>query len=289
MAKKKTVIAAPVPSTAESLSQYIEAPSASNEGHVAQEKALVDIPDRAMLPFSGKLSQVQLDALLAKTPEKYIYKRQGRGGTSLDYVSIGYVVTVLNRVFNTFGWSWSFDLIEVSNMEMVGKTGNIVVKGNLTIYGPDSVVRSIQQYGSAEVKLHSRGDRAGRPVDIGDDYKAAGSDALKKCASLIGVANDIYFKDWGAFQDNRTDAEPEVPIVKPAAVVPESVDDAMTQSRRRIFEGVKAMFDGDKEKMVGFLRDVVGKESFMALEVADMAQLDEILLEPGEIGKPSAS
>ena len=269
----------PVPSTSQSLKEYL--------GDPVTETPKVE--DRSMLPFGGLLSDNQISTLTAKTPDKYIYKRQGRGGMTLDYVSIGYVVTVLNKVFNVNGWSWSFDISEVSNMEMVAKTGNIVVKGTLSVKGPVGISRMIQQYGSAEVKLHSRGDRQGRPVDIGDDYKSAGSDALKKCASLLCVANDVYFKDWGAFQDSRVDAEPEVAAPTPTPVATSEVDDATTQARRRIFERVRGMFAGNKEEMVGFLKDITGKDSFMSLESGDMAALDLVIMEPGVITESSPS
>lgn len=295
MAKRKVVAiettatqSAPIPSTDQSLKSYL--------GHTPQESVIISAPeaesipqDRSMLPFGGLLSDLQINTLTAKTPDKYIYKRQGRGGMTLDYVSIGYVVSVLNKVFNVNSWSWSFDIEEVSNMEMVAKTGNIVVKGNLSIKGPCGISRVIQQYGSAEVKLHSRGDRQGRPVDIGDDYKSAGSDALKKCASLLCVANDVYFKDWGAFQDTRVDATPEVEPTSPTPVATSEVDDATTQARRRIFERVRAMFAGNKDEMIGFLKEITNKDSFMSLDSGDMAALDLVILEPKESVKPSAS
>ena len=33
------------------------------------------------------------------------------------------------------------------------------------------------------------------PLDIGNDFKAAATDALKKCASELGIASDIYGKN----------------------------------------------------------------------------------------------
>ena len=33
------------------------------------------------------------------------------------------------------------------------------------------------------------------PLNLGNDYKAAATDALKKCAADIGIASDIYGKD----------------------------------------------------------------------------------------------
>src|SRR5205085_662824 len=51
------------------------------------------------------------------------------------------------------------------------------------------------QFGGAEIKRHASGPRSGRPLSIADDYKAAASDALKKCASLLGIGLDLYGRD----------------------------------------------------------------------------------------------
>ncbi len=50
-------------------------------------------------------------------------------------------------------------------------------------------------FGGSAVTL----DKEGRAVSIADDLKAAASDALKKCASLFGVALEMY---GGATQAN---------------------------------------------------------------------------------------
>jgi hypothetical protein len=51
------------------------------------------------------------------------------------------------------------------------------------------------QFGGADIKRHASGAKSGRPLSIADDYKAAASDALKKCASLLGIGLDLYGRD----------------------------------------------------------------------------------------------
>lgn len=66
------------------------------------------------------------------------------------------------------------------------------VTGKLTVHSPDNKFSIIKmQAGSSDIKFlkDSR-----KPVDIGDDLKSAHTDALKKCASLLGFASDIYGK-----------------------------------------------------------------------------------------------
>ena len=48
----------------------------------------------------------------------------------------------------------------------------------------DGVTATRQQFGSQKIK---RARQTGNPLDIGFDLKGAATDALKKCASLVGV------------------------------------------------------------------------------------------------------
>lgn len=122
-----------------------------------------------------------------KTPKKYIKQRVGRGGKMLDYVETGYVVKKLNEVFNGM---WDYDVLS----EEIGKN-HIWVKGRLTIKFMDGHgnIQSITktQFGGSDIKR----TKDGEVIDIADDLKAAASDALKKCASLLGVAGDVYFQE----------------------------------------------------------------------------------------------
>jgi recombination DNA repair RAD52 pathway protein len=120
-----------------------------------------------------------------KTPQKFIKKRLGRAGKQFDYVETGYVIEQLNKAFNNM---WDFEIID----KQIGKD-KIWVLGKLTVkfitpFGIQTISKS--QFGGSDVKKSN-----GVVIDIGDDLKAAASDALKKCASLLGIAKDVYFKE----------------------------------------------------------------------------------------------
>lgn len=119
------------------------------------------------------------------TPPKHVKTRPGRGGMNFSYVSTGYVVSILNRVF---GHYWDWEILD----QQIGKS-QIWVKGKLTINSFKDTDRKIIKtaYGGAAIKMSSTGE----PIDIADDLKAASSDALKKASSLVGIAADIYFPD----------------------------------------------------------------------------------------------
>ena len=128
------------------------------------------------------LNAKQLKILLQKTPQKYIHKRPGKGGGQWEYVTGGYVRKVLNLMF---GWNWSFEILSEQVLH-----GEVIVKGKLTCTLPNGQQIIKTQFGNKEVIAKGNG----KVLSIGNDFKAAATDALKKCAAELGVASDIYNK-----------------------------------------------------------------------------------------------
>lgn len=142
------------------------------------------------------LNQNQIQKLWNSTPRKFKYKRPAKGGGQWDYVRVSYVRKVLDSVF---GFDWDFD-VETSlseAFEVAKLTKMCVVKGTLVcrVVDDSGRIREIRktQFGRAEVKMKKNTDN--EPLDFGNDMKAAVSDALKKCASLWGIAADVYESD----------------------------------------------------------------------------------------------
>src|SRR4051812_23700632 len=155
------------------------------------------------------LSEAQVDFLMQRTPRREIKMRAGRGGMQFAYVEHGYVTERLNLVF---GFNWDFEIVDKQILD-----DEVIVQARLTVRTPGGQTIVKTQFGGAEIKRHASGARSGRPLSIADDYKAAASDALKKCASLLGIGLDLYGRD-------RPDAaEPEEP---PAPKEPSQVIDA---------------------------------------------------------------
>jgi hypothetical protein len=129
------------------------------------------------------LNEAQLSFISQKTPGKYIKARPGPGGITLKYVEVGYVINILNQVF---GFDWDFRILD----QQIGKK-QVWVRGELTVrLKGHSITKG--QYGGADIKI-SRS--TSEPISIADDLKAAASDCLKKCASLMGIASDVYWED----------------------------------------------------------------------------------------------
>jgi hypothetical protein len=154
------------------------------------------------------LSEAQVDFLMQRTPKREIKMRQGRGGLQFAYVEHGYVTERLNLVF---GFNWDFEIVDKQILE-----DEVIVEARLTVRTPGGQTIVKTQFGGADIKRHALGPKNGRPLSIADDYKAAASDALKKCASLLGIGLDLYGRDRPAEQSDRSEADtptrlPEAP------------------------------------------------------------------------------
>jgi len=119
--------------------------------------------------------------LQKRTPKMFIESRPGPYGKPLLYVETGYIIAQLNKIF---GHIWTFEVVRENQAE-----DQVWVLGRLKVMLAPDLVLCKEQYGSADIKRNKNG----KPVSIGDDMKAASSDALKKCSSLLGLCADVYF------------------------------------------------------------------------------------------------
>jgi hypothetical protein len=104
--------------------------------------------------------------------------RDVRGGVALTYISGEQVVTRLNEVLGVDGWSFRILRHDIHvEADEAWALGEIVAD-------IDGKTVTRQQFGSQKIR-RSRG--TGTPLDLGFDLKGASTDAMKKCASLLGV------------------------------------------------------------------------------------------------------
>lgn len=153
--------------------------------------------DTALTAPAG-LNPAQAMILSQRTPADAIRYRVGRGGgQKLAYVSHAWVTRVLNEAF---GFRWSWDVTDTVIVPDIHDPLEVIVRGRLTLTTPDGGTVVKEQFGSTDVKRYKNGG----VISLGDDLKAASSDALKKAASLLGVALDLY----GASDDPLPGEEP---------------------------------------------------------------------------------
>jgi len=107
-----------------------------------------------------------------------IKQREGMFGKTLDYIEGRAVIQRLNEAFEA---EWSFSILK---SEVLKETDEVIVLGELRA---GSVVKT--QFGSSKI---TRARDSGEPLSLADDYKAAATDSLKKCATLFGVGLHLY-------------------------------------------------------------------------------------------------
>ena len=111
-----------------------------------------------------------------KTPKPYIKKKMG-----MEYVEYDYMRSVADKEFP--GWSW-----EVVNREVLGSEA-YVVHGRLKWY--DEGIWRTGDVTAAHRVQKKRGTN--EFVDIGNDVKAANTDAIKKAFNMyMNIADDVY-------------------------------------------------------------------------------------------------
>jgi hypothetical protein len=138
------------------------------------------------------------------------HKTDRRGGTEITYVEGETVISRLNKVFV---YGWEFEILEDGIHEEADEAW---CRGRLTVWrvvtattltqvkdadGRETATTVLteslvpvkrEQYGSQKLK---RARSTGKILDIGFDKKGAATDALKKCASLHGVALYLWNKE----------------------------------------------------------------------------------------------
>ena len=129
-----------------------------------------------------------LKVLKAPLDKSWIEKRKV-GNTELSYIGGHVVIRLLNEAFN---YQWSFEVISeeiVPSIPKIDKYKNnaeipqppvVKVLGRLTVPG----LGYKEQYGSKVL--------IGGATEQESAFKSAGTDALKKCASLFGIGLDLY-------------------------------------------------------------------------------------------------
>lgn len=166
---------------------------------------------KAIVLSQVAVTENQLAAINAPTPAQYVKTKPGRGGRPVKFVEGGYVINKLNQVFGPLNWSFKVTERGQTDRKTEQKTdGEVWVYGELTIHD--------HKKGYVVTKGQTGQHPVHQNVPIGDAYKAAGTDALKKCASLFGIALDVYWGilDTGAPETPKPPKGAGTPPPKPA-------------------------------------------------------------------------
>lgn len=183
-------------------------PGDENQVGEATKDNRIVLPMRHATVSYNVLQTAHMNLLYKKTPAQHVHEKPAKGGGKpFKFVTGAYVKSQLNRLF---GFDWNFTV-----KEFTVKGNQCIVFGRLegTIRDKDGkVVTTLvrEQFGRADIKT-LKADRT-KALDFGNDLKAATTDALKKCASDLGIARDIYAADEYrelAFYDNDDEVQAE--------------------------------------------------------------------------------
>lgn len=179
---------------------------------------------KALVLSSYELSPQQKADIQVPTPVSFIKERKARGGSKVKYVEGGYVIATLNKIFGVLNWSFE----EVDKVE---SEKEISVLGRLTIHDhKNGYSVKKEQWGQADIQPN---------VPVGDMRKAAATDALKKCASLFGIALDVYWNQLDRKEKQTTDQEPQKKIITREELLKRGIQEIIKEKDPEILRQMK--------------------------------------------------
>lgn len=172
------------------------------------------------------------DALKKEFPQSTI-KQVNKGGTSLDYVPIAEVINRLNVVLGVDAWGE-----QDTQVWRDGEYGDWVL-ARTTVWVRDSKGQVSTKTGYGGQKIKMKKDGSG-PVDLGDEYKGAHSDAFKKACTKLGVALHLARDEAAVYNDvyDERDLAPHADeaVVKVLVEAIEALDDEQKEALREKFK-----------------------------------------------------
>jgi len=183
----------------------------------------------------------------------FVKQRDGRGGKKLDYLETATVIARLNEVLGPDGWS--FRLRDHFKME-----DEVIVRGELHVNGVCH-----QQFGASKIGR----DRDGNAVSLGDDLKAAASDALKKTATLFGVGLGLYTEPGEVVPTLKDTAN----TGQPSTSKPERIEETITPFQERAILSLATRQGMDRDALEQTLQEQYGT----ALEGLSTGQAGEVI------------
>ncbi|MCL4750436.1 MAG: RAD52 family DNA repair protein [Myxococcales bacterium] len=190
------------------------------------------------------------DLLTRPFRAEQIKQRKGHHGQMLSYVDVAAVIERLNE---TFDHEWSFEVLQHELQQ-----GEVIVLGKLTAGG---VVKTA--FGGSGITT----DKVGDVLSVADDLKAAASDSLKKCASMLGVALELY----GGSKDRQPEQSQAIPPApRPRPLLPQ---ERVTSRQLAALHSAARRTGLEKRDLEVFLEERVGHSVLNELSRADASRL----------------
>lgn len=124
-----------------------------------------------------------------------------KSGVSLVYIPVSEVINRLNKVLGVD--KWSFTIVECKRDSI--DPDYVVAHVRIDWYQTDFACVSRDGFGGQKIKR----TKAGAIVDLGDEFKGAISDALKKAAQTLGVGLYLARSEDAIEIEQAMDAVPD--------------------------------------------------------------------------------
>lgn len=137
------------------------------------------------------LTEEQIKLINRRTPESEVTIKIDEGGNEYKSVKASYIKKMLNLIFD---FDYDFEII---TKEYFAASKEVLVHGKLT-FRSNGKTSLKEQFGGFRTvtQTETSGSRTTTaPLNLVSCFKAAATDALKKCASEIGLCWDIYGHD----------------------------------------------------------------------------------------------
>jgi hypothetical protein len=153
----------------------------------------------------------QLQSLFNEHFPQEVERQLKKGGASLTYIPVSEVITRLNKVLGFDNWSYEIVKSERDALD----PDFIVAHVRLTVHTDGDRFAAITKDGFGGQKI--KRTKAGDIVDLGDEFKGAVSDALKKAAQTLGIGLYLARTEEAMEAVEATPPPPE-PVVDPLVV-----------------------------------------------------------------------
>lgn len=207
------------------------------------------------------------NALSAQFPEE-MERVLVKSGVELIYLPISEVINRLNKVLGVDSWSFKIQSVYRDHID----TDEIIAHVSLTaVINGKKVVKD--GFGGQTVKRQKRDNK---PVDLGNDFKGAVSDALKKAAQQLGVG--LYL----ARSADALDAEDAIDAGSASAepVAPASGPKSEVEQRWEAFvEIVNGLTKEQKDELNQFWSNHAGTRPKPTKNTATLEDLEPLMVE----------
>jgi len=236
------------------------------------------------LGLSEEESRTLVAVLTQSTPKDWIQERPIRGGGTAKYVP-GY--RFIQKFNDAFGFLWSQEF-----PELIREGNEVISKGRWSLQVPgrtvtrthsDGMVETVrfdgfsvvkEQYGSAEIKRYAQNifakdkkgntlkDANGKDIirykqgdvmDLGNDFKAASTDAMKKCGTELGMFLDVYGTRETAENAGPTDTQLQA-FYKRASDISKNEEEANAWAAERLGKPLK---EAKQQEVLGLVADLI--------------------------------